>query len=548
MAYEKDKDYQALINSAVSSGDYISAAKYEQQRNEKIAGLNASGSNIYNATPTNNYSKWLNFNGSATGVGAYTDAQKAIVDQMNANSLQWHGADQATKDSLHAQNQYLSGLLGGNVQYSQSGDWIGSAAYPATGAGGLGTSQPTFDSNAYVDSNPKPTYTSQQSAQIDALLDQVLNREAFSYDPETDPLYQQYKAQYNREGTRAMNDTLAAAASNAGGMNSYAITAAQQANDYYSTQLADKIPELYQLAYSMYLDDIDGKVRDLGLLQGMDDRQYDRYRDTMSDWYNDRDFAYGQYRDDMGDYQWGLNYNHGVAQDAIANEHWDKTFAQGQYEFDKTMSQDQAQFDATLAQNKYEFDKSFGLSQDQFDWEKYLAEQGYDIPGYTPNGGGGDTPKEDKPNGSGGNGGSGYDNAGLTDSEVKALQAYYGISNPDGKWGPNSTEQTGMTAAQAWKKAIASGDFTVGNWDSGEEAIGRNLYDNVQFPNQEAAVTFMKKNGVSDDDIATLVPKIDWERRRNSYLVNGNGGPEVSENETYQEYLADFVNYMLSSR
>ena len=36
--YDKDTDYQALINRSVESGDYTAAAIYEQQRNAKIAG------------------------------------------------------------------------------------------------------------------------------------------------------------------------------------------------------------------------------------------------------------------------------------------------------------------------------------------------------------------------------------------------------------------------------------------------------------------------------------------------------------------------------
>ena len=213
------------------------------------------------------------FGGSATNVNTYTNNQDAIKAQMNQNSQAWHtAATQEEKDRLHAENERLSGLLGGNVSYNgATGQWSGSAELQ----------KPSFDYGSYLDS--KPTFSSNYSTRIDDMLDQILNRDKFSYDAESDPLYQQYKTQYNREGNRAMNDTLASAASNAGGMNSYAITAAQQANDYYAAQVADKIPELYQLAYSMYLDDIDGQVRDLGLLQDMDNTQYNRYRDTMSD-------------------------------------------------------------------------------------------------------------------------------------------------------------------------------------------------------------------------------------------------------------------------
>ena len=99
-----------------------------------------------------------------------------------------------------------------------------------------------------------------------------------------DPLYQQYAKMYQREGDRAMKETLAEAAAGAGGMNTYAITAAQQANNYYNSQLNDKIPELYQLAYDMYINDKESKVQNLGILQNMDATQYNRYRDTINDY------------------------------------------------------------------------------------------------------------------------------------------------------------------------------------------------------------------------------------------------------------------------
>ena len=67
MSYDKNTDYQALINQAVASGDYASAAQYEQKRNEKIADLDATGTNKYNASATNNYSQYL---GGGAGYGS----------------------------------------------------------------------------------------------------------------------------------------------------------------------------------------------------------------------------------------------------------------------------------------------------------------------------------------------------------------------------------------------------------------------------------------------------------------------------------------------
>lgn len=160
-----------------------------------------------------------------------------------------------------------------------------------------------------------PSYTDKYESQIEDLLGQILNRDNFSYNALEDPLYQQYRDQYRREGERAMQDTLGQLSARTGGLaSSWAGTAAQQANDYYASMAADKIPELYQLAYSMYMDGIDGKVRDLGLLEQLSDTQYGRYRDTMSDWRDDRNFAYQQYRDDISDQRYGdeTAYNRGL--------------------------------------------------------------------------------------------------------------------------------------------------------------------------------------------------------------------------------------------
>lgn len=365
MTWDKDTDYMKLMTEMEQAGNLPQAAQYEQLRNQKIDYLNANNLNEYNAQKTNKYSQYLGgggyimptgFTGSANGVYTFNGNQQNIQNQMNQNSQAWWDAynsgNQSMMATLEAANKALAAQLGDGVTYdSHTGYWSGLADQPTSVQTGLAVQMPSFNMNDYMAANPmptytaptdKPTYTSQYQGQIDALLNQILNREDFSYDAESDPLYQQYKKQYNREGTRAMNDTMAAAAINAGGMNTYAMTAAQQANDYYSAKLADKIPELYQLAYSMYMDDLNNQRADLSMLQGMDDTAYGRYRDDVGDWYtdrdfgynqyrdqvsdwnNNRDFAYNQYRDEMGDYQWGTEFNYGMERDQIADQRYDQ--------------------------------------------------------------------------------------------------------------------------------------------------------------------------------------------------------------------------------
>ena len=359
VTYDKDLNYQALIDEAVAKGDYTSAARYEQQRNAKITDLNASGTNQWNAQQSTNYAQYLD--SGYTPLGTHNDTGltgEAANTVAQAKELYYKGkslGDQSMMDFAHQMAEAARATAG----YSGGADGSDYILLNNTPTPTGGQTMPTFSYDV-----AKPTYTSNYSARIDEMLNQILNREDFSYDVNNDQLYQQYATQYNREGNRSMNDTLAAAASQAGGMNSYAVTAAQQANNYYATQLNDKIPELYQLAYEMYLNDIDQQVRDLGLLQDMDDTQYGRYRDTMSDWYNDRDFAYGMYRDDMGDYKWQTEFDYNAGRAAIADQRW-------QTEWDYNVGRDQ------IADERYDQEWEYNVGRDQVADSRYESETAY---------------------------------------------------------------------------------------------------------------------------------------------------------------------------
>ena len=363
MAYDPNKDYQAIINDAVAKGDYKTAAQAEQARNEKIADLNATGTNKWNATATNKYQGWLD------------DTDYSLIGRQQMDS----GA--SADDVLKTYNSRLAKATGtvGLEKYANDAFQQEMLDYILNYK-----SEPSFNYTSYIANNPKPTYTSSYSDQIDKMLNEILTREDFSYDAASDPLYQQYASMYQREGDRAMRDTMAEAASAAGGMNSYAVTAAQQANNYYASQLNDTIPELYQLAYEMYLQDKASDVENLGILNSMDDRQYARYRDTMADWTNDRDFAYNRYRDDVADNQWKTSFDYGKEQDEIHNNQWQQSFDetvkqnaignnQWQQSFDETVKQNeignnqwQQQFDESVRQN----DISNSQWQQQFDESK----------------------------------------------------------------------------------------------------------------------------------------------------------------------------------
>lgn len=181
----------------------------------------------------------------------------------------------------------------------------------------------------------KPVYTDSYSDTANELLAAIVNHGDFSYDYKTDPNYQAYAKQYRREGERAMADTLAQAAANTGGVASTAaVTAAQQANNYYGAQLSDKLPELYDAAYNRWLDEFTLNQNKLAAVQGERANEYDRYLNDVAQWESDRNFAAQQYDDEYQKLVNALEYGMAMEEndwakylDSLSQYNTDKNFA-----------------------------------------------------------------------------------------------------------------------------------------------------------------------------------------------------------------------------
>lgn len=189
-----------------------------------------------------------------------------------------------------------------------------------TGGGDGGSFRVNSPSPSSFTYEETPAYTSKYDAEADRLMQVILNRKPFSYDPKTDPSYGAYMKQYAREGKRATEDTLGTVAGATGGIpSSYAVTAASQAGNYYAAQAADKVPELEELAYQKYLNELQMKQADLGMVQDAEEREYQRYLDALSKHNADRNFAYGQYMDELS------------ARDKTKSEALEKAILAGEY-------------------------------------------------------------------------------------------------------------------------------------------------------------------------------------------------------------------------
>lgn len=195
----------------------------------------------------------------------------------------------------------------------------------------------------------KPVYSSPYSGRVTELLDAISGYKPFSYDMEADPLYKQYRKQYLREGKRAVEDTMGSFAGMTGGIpSSYAVTAAAQAGNYYNSQLNDRIPELYQLAYDRYRNDYDKLFDELNMYMTADDIAYGRHRDDVSDWYDERQYNRDVFENDR-DFQYKANVysDEKAASDEAAA--WEKAGIAadyGDYSYLETLGVDMSRYKA----------------------------------------------------------------------------------------------------------------------------------------------------------------------------------------------------------
>ena len=148
-------------------------------------------------------------------------------------------------------------------------------------------------------SAPKPAYVDSYEGAARRLSEKIRNRAPFRYDAGRDPLYRDYRDRTVQEGKLAMRDTQGRAAALTGGYAStYAEGAGQQAFDAYLKRLGEVLPELYAMAYQRYSDEGEALRADYDSLTQEREREYQRYRDALGDWEQERDFAFRQSAED----------------------------------------------------------------------------------------------------------------------------------------------------------------------------------------------------------------------------------------------------------
>ena len=125
---------------------------------------------------------------------------------------------------------------------------------------------------------PGASFASSEGSSIQDTMSKIENYGPFTYDPEQDGSYVNYRAAALRESKRATEDALARASASTGGVASTAaVVAAQQAADYYNSKIADASASFEQTAYQRYLNGLGALNDRLTMLQKQDAADYNRY-------------------------------------------------------------------------------------------------------------------------------------------------------------------------------------------------------------------------------------------------------------------------------
>lgn len=209
------------------------------------------------------------------------------------------------------------------------------------------------------------------SDRVDEMINSIMARPDFSYDPDTDTLFQQKLASSVNAGKSAMQDTMGQAAQLTGGYGStYATSAANQAYNDYLSQAYDSLPQYYQMARETYQMDTDNAYRKYGMLSDADDREFNRTytawnanNQTWQELYNQE---YGQYRDSVSNalQSAGLQLNE-------SNAIYDRL--QGAYNATQNFSD--SLYNREYGQYKDELSQAFNLAQMENSdyWKRYSA-------------------------------------------------------------------------------------------------------------------------------------------------------------------------------
>ena len=180
-------------------------------------------------------------------------------------------------------------------------------------------------------------------------LSQYENRDPFSYDFNSDALYNQYKDQYIQQGQLAMMDTMGQAQAMTGGYgSSYAQTVGQQAYNQQLGQLNEIMPELYGMAYDRYNQEGQNLLDMYSAYLGLSEQDYNKHQNNLNNWYTQLNYLTDSYN---------TEYSRGYDDYLLGyNNAWSEYSTDRAEEFDKWQTTQSQEFTASENEKNRQFE------------------------------------------------------------------------------------------------------------------------------------------------------------------------------------------------
>ena len=258
-----------------------------------------------------------------------------------------------------------------------------------------------------------PTYKGSYDQQLQDIYNQIVNRDKFSYDLNSDMLYQQYADQYTQLGQMAMMDTMGQAAALTGGYgSSYGQSVGQQQYDAYLQQLIEMVPELYGMSLDQYNQEGQELMNRYAMVGDMADDEYAKYQDE-----------YGRYLDNLSMLRQDEQeaYERGLAENELA-------YDRQRDEYDRILNLVQMGYSPSDAQLK-----AAGMTREEANYWAMLYQQQMAATG-----------------------GRGYDGGGEDDAEYYGDNMLQAIAN---NMGAKTNLADRLSTLNQYKETLTSGEY-----------------------------------------------------------------------------------------
>ena len=235
---------------------------------------------------------------SSSGGGSINGVSQATINKMNSSFSASSEVTQAKQEALDQLNK-LKDISSVTDIVDQSTWDIINTPFQASAA----YQEAMKYTNQLLEqlSSGRTSYTDD----IENLMDEIRNRDPFSYDVDSDVLFQQYLSSAVVSGKTAMQDSIGMASALTGGYGStYATTAGNQMYNAYIQDAYSNLPEYYQMALNAYQAEGEEMYNQLEMLNTADINEYQRTYDSWS-----ANFANAQtmYENEYGAWQDSIN-------------------------------------------------------------------------------------------------------------------------------------------------------------------------------------------------------------------------------------------------